>query len=130
MSRLGAVILAAALALMSVLAPAQAITLDNYRKWRAVNRPLKATGRSILEIHLGGVYSGLAWANRFNERSGGTPLFCPPKDLAPSGKLMRELVDSEIDTPSDKSVRAYTGTTSIEFLLLTAARRRWPCTGH
>ena len=123
-------VLAAAFALAFAVPMARAITIENYRKWSAVNRPLKASARSILEVRLEGVYAGLVLADRMNRKRGGSPLFCPPDTVVPSGKMVREMVDTEIDRPSDRSIKAYPADTAVELLVLTAARHRWPCTGR
>ncbi len=118
----------AAAALVAAAGAAHAITLENYQKYRADSRDVRATYKSLLEIRMEGVLQGLVMANRQIAAAGGKPLLCAPADLRIRGAEVLSMLDDELKAPSRDQGRPYPPTTNIEDVLVTVAERRWPCT--
>jgi hypothetical protein len=121
--------LAAALAACAVLgaAPAAAITLENYQKYRLDSRDMKATVKSLLELRIEGVLQGLIVANRRLVADGAKPLFCAPEKLQLRGSEVLRMLDDELTGGRTAEGKPYPGDTLIEDVVLVMARRRWPC---
>jgi uncharacterized protein YehS (DUF1456 family) len=123
---LRAALAAAALALAAAPA-ADAITLENYQKYRLDSRNVQATFKSLLEVRMEGVLHGLVMANRGVEQSGGRPLFCAPANLQMRGPDVLKMLDTELTTGVGADGKPYPGSTQIEDVLLALAQKRWPC---
>lgn len=117
----------AAAALVAASGAAHAITLENYQKYRADSRDVRATYKSLIEIRVEGVLQGLVLASRRIAAAGGKPLLCPPADLRIRGAEVLTMLDEELKTPSRDQGRPYPPTTNIEDVLVSVAERRWPC---
>jgi len=109
-------------------APAGAIKLENYQKYRLDSRNVQATFKSLIEIRMEGVLQGLLIANRAAVADGGKPLFCPPDKLEMRGADVVKLLDSELTAGTAADGKPYSGDTNIEDVMLKVAQKRWPCT--
>jgi hypothetical protein len=119
----------AALVLALVLAlpaPAAALTVGDYQKWRASNETVRATPRGLLEIRVYGIYQGLALAQRRQQAAGHAALFCPPA-APPEAKAVREILEQELQAPATPDRKPYPAATPIEDALLAALAKRYPC---
>jgi hypothetical protein len=116
---------AAALALGS--APAGAIKLENYQKYRLDSRSVQATFKSLIEVRIEGVLHGLFIANRAAVAAGGKPLFCPPANLQMRGAEAVKLLDTELTSGTGADGKPYPGDTNIEDVMLKVAQKQWPC---
>jgi len=122
--------LAAALAAAGFLlgvAPASAIKLENYQKYRLDSRSVQATFKSMIEVRIEGVLQGLLIANRATTASGGKRLFCPPDNVQMRGAEALKLLDDELTAGTGADGKPYPGDTNIEDVMLKVAQKRWPC---
>jgi hypothetical protein len=119
--------LVALVALVSTAAPAAAVTVGDYQKWRLIDRTWRVTPTGVLEIRLLGIFQGLSLANRLIERRGGRPLFCPTGTAELTGRTLREWVDDELESPSRRHGKPYPPKTAIEAVVLVVAMHRFPC---
>ena len=122
--------LAAALAAAGFLfgaAPAGAIKLENYQKYRLDSRSVQATYKSMIEVRIEGVLQGLLIANRAAVAAGAKPLFCPPENLQMRGPDVLKLLDSELTSGTGADGKPYPGDTNIEEVMLKVAQKQWPC---
>ena len=129
--RLGALRLGGALAAAALLfaaAPAGAIKLENYQKYRLDSRNVQATFKSLLEVRIEGVLQGLIIANRAAVAAGARPLFCAPENLQMRGPDALKLLDTELTTGTGADGKPYPAEINIEDVMLTVAQKRWPCT--
>ena len=122
--RLGAM---AAAALLLGAAPASAIKLENYQKYRLDTRNVQATFKSMIEVRIEGVLAGLLIASRAAETAGAKPLFCPPQNLQMRGPEVLKLLDDELTSGTGADGKPYPGDTNIEDVMLRVAQKRWPC---
>jgi hypothetical protein len=123
---LRATTLAAAASLLGA-APAGAIKLENYQKYRLDSRNVQATFKSMIEVRIEGVLQGLVIANRAAVAAGGKPLFCPPANVQMRGADAVKLLDSELTAGTDAAGKPYAGDTNIEDVMLKVAQKQWPC---
>ena len=123
--RLGAA--AAAVALLFGAAPASAIKLENYQKYRLDTRNVQATFKSMIEVRIEGVLTGLLIANRAAEAAGAKALFCPPQNLQMRGAEALKLLDDELTSGTGADGKPYPADTNIEDVMLRVAQKRWPC---
>jgi len=129
-SRFGAAAAAiAALALAAALgaAPAGAIKLENYQKYRLDSRNVQATYKSLLEIRMEGVLQDLIIANRAAVVAGAKALFCAPENAQLRGPDVLKLLDTELNAGTGADGKPYPGDTNIEDVMLKVAQKRWPC---
>ena len=124
--RHGAAIAAAAFALLAA-APAEAIKLENYQKYRLDSRNLQATFKSMIEVRIEGVLQGLLIANRAAVAAGAKPLFCAPANLEMRGPDALKLLDTELISGTGADGKPYPPETAIEDVMLKVAQKRWPC---
>jgi hypothetical protein len=117
----------AAAALLLGAAPARAIKLENYQKYRLDSRNVQATFKSLIEVRIEGVLQGLVIANRAAVAAGGKPLFCPPANLQMRGADAVKLLDTELTAGTGADGRPYPGDTNIEDVMLKVAQKQWPC---
>jgi hypothetical protein len=117
----------AAAALCLGTAPASAIKLENYQKYRLDTRNVQATFKSMIEVRIEGVLTGLLIANRAAEAAGTKPLFCPPQNLQMRGAEALKLLDDELTSGTGADGKPYPGDTNIEDVMLKVAQKRWPC---
>lgn len=110
-------------------APAGAMTVENYQKWRMDSRNLRITPEGILEIRLLGSFQGMVLSARETLRKGGTPHFCPPEDAEIGGRDLRGMLDEELKGPTTEDGRPHPGDASVDGVLMTLLARRWPCPG-
>jgi hypothetical protein len=115
-------------ALLAAAAPAGAIKLENYQKYRLDTRNVQATFKSLIEVRVEGVLQGLLIANRAMTAAGGKPLFCPPAALQMRGADALKLLDTELTAGTGADGKPYPGDTNIEDVMLKVAQKRWPCT--
>jgi hypothetical protein len=123
--RLGAP--AAAAALLFGAAPASAIKLENYQKYRLDTRNVQATFKSMIEVRIEGVLTGLLIANRAAEAAGAKVLFCPPQNVQMRGAEALKLLDDELTSGTGADGKPYPADTNIEDVMLKVAQKRWPC---
>lgn len=109
------------------IAPAGAIKLENYQKYRLDSRSVQATFKSMIEVRIEGVLQGLLIANRAAAASGGKPLFCPPDNVQMRGADALKLLDDELTSGTGADGKPYPGDTNIEDVMLKVAQKRWPC---
>ncbi len=121
-----AALVAAALALST--APAGAIKLENYQKYRLDSRNVQATFKSLIEVRIEGVLMGLIIANRAVVAAGARSLFCPPANLQMRGPDALRLLDTELTAGTGADGKPYSGDTNIEDVMLKVAQKQWPCT--
>jgi hypothetical protein len=124
--RHGAALAAAAFALLAA-APAGAIKLENYQKYRLDSRNVQATFKSMIEVRIEGVLQGLLIANRAAVAAGAQPLFCAPGNLEMRGPDALKLLDTELTAGTGADGKPYPPETVIEDVMLKVARKRWPC---
>ena len=124
--RLGTILAATALAF--VAAPASAIKLENYQKYRLDSRSVRATYQSMIEVRIEGVLIGLIIANRAAAAAGAKPLFCPPDKAEMRGAEAVKLLDNELTSGTGADGKPYPGDTNVEDVMLKVAQKRWPCT--
>lgn len=117
----------AAAALLLGAAPASAIKLENYQKYRLDMRSVQATFKSMIEVRIEGVLQGLLIANRAAQAAGGKPLFCPPANLQMRGADAVKLLDTELTSGTGADGKPYPGDTNIEDVMLKVAQKQWPC---
>lgn len=117
----------AAAALLLGAAPAGAIKLENYQKYRLDSRSVQATFKSMIEVRIEGVLQGLVIANRALVAAGAKPLFCPPANLQMRGGEAVKLLDSELTSGIGADGKPYPGDTNIEDVMLKVAQKQWPC---
>jgi hypothetical protein len=117
----------AAAALCLGTAPASAIKLENYQKYRLDTRNVQATFKSMIEVRIEGVLTGLLIANRAAEAAGTKPLFCPPQNLQMRGAEALKLLDDELTSGTGADGKPYPADTNIEDVMLRVAQKRWPC---
>lgn len=115
-------------ALAATAAPADAIKLENYQKYRLDSRNVQATFKSMIEVRMEGVLQGLLIANLATVAAGAKPLFCPPENLQLRGPEVLRLLDDELTAGVGADGKPYPGDTVIEDVMLKVARKRWPCT--
>ena len=120
--------LAALAVLLVAAAPAGAIKLENYQKYRLDSRNVQATFKSLIEIRMEGVLQGLLIANRAAVAEGAKPLFCPPEKVEMRGPDVLRLLDAELTAGTGSDGKPYAGDTNIEDVMLKVAQKRWPCT--
>ena len=118
---------AAASALALGAAPAGAIKLENYQKYRLDTRSVQATFKSMIEVRIEGVLQGLLIANRAATAAGGKPLFCPPTSVQMRGADALKLLDTELTSGTGTDGKPYPGETNIEDVMLRVAQKQWPC---
>ncbi len=116
----------AAAALLLGAAPAGAIKLENYQKYRLDSRNVQATFKSLIEVRIEGVLQGLLIANRA-AAAAGKPLFCPPANLQMRGADAVKLLDTELTSGTGADGKPYPGDTNIEDVMLKVAQKQWPC---
>jgi len=109
------------------IAPAGAIKLENYQKYRLDSRNVQATFKSLIEVRIEGVLQGLLIANRAAAAAGGKPLFCPPANLQMRGAEALKLLDTELTAGTGTDGKPYPGDTNIEDVMLKVAQKQWPC---
>lgn len=109
------------------IAPAGAIKLENYQKYRLDSRSVQATFKSMIEVRIEGVLQGLLIANRAASASGGKPLFCPPDNVQMRGAEALKILDDELTSGTGADGKPYPGDTNIEDVMLKVAQKRWPC---
>ncbi len=126
--RLGACAAALAASIGFGVAPASAITLENYQKYRLDSRSVQATFRSMIEVRIEGVLQGLIIANRAAGAAGAKPLFCPPENVQLRGPDALKLLDTELTAGTGADGKPYPADTNIEDVMLKVAQKRWPCT--
>lgn len=114
-------------ALAAAAAPAGAIKLENYQKYRLDSRNVQATFKSMIEVRMEGVLQGLLIANRAVAAAGGKPLFCAPENLQMRGPEVLRLLDNELTSGVGADGKPYPGETVIEDVMLKVAQKRWPC---
>ncbi|MCW5771828.1 MAG: hypothetical protein KIT16_09355 [Rhodospirillaceae bacterium] len=124
--RLHAAALVAATAMLAA-APAGAIKLENYEKYRLDARNMRATLKSLLEVRLEGVMLGLLIANRNVVAAGGKPLFCAPERTQMGGADVMKLLDEELTNGRTAEGKPYPNDANVEDIVLIVARKRWPC---
>lgn len=117
----------AAAALVLGAAPASAIKLENYQRYRLDTRNVQATFKSMIEVRIEGVLTGLLIANRAAEAAGAKRLFCPPQNLQMRGAEALKLLDDELTSGTGADGKPYPGDTNIEDVMLKVAQKRWPC---
>jgi hypothetical protein len=117
----------AAAALLLGVAPAGAIKLENYQKYRLDSRSVQATFKSMIEVRIEGVLQGLLIANRAAAAAGARPLFCPPANVQMRGADAVKLLDSELTAGTGADGKPYPGDTNIEDVMLKVAQKQWPC---
>jgi hypothetical protein len=117
----------AATALALGAAPAGAIKLENYQKYRLDSRNVQATFKSLIEVRIEGVLLGLVIANRATVAAGGRPLFCPPQTLQMRGAEAVKLLDTELTAGTGADGKPYPGDTNIEDVMLKVVQKQWPC---
>ena len=122
-----ATLAAAAAALALGAAPAGAIKLENYQKYRLDSRNVQATFKSLIEVRIEGVLQGLFIANRAAVAAGARPLFCPPANLQMRGADAVKLLDTELTSGTGAAGKPYPGDTNIEDVMLKVAQKQWPC---
>ncbi|MBL8665400.1 MAG: hypothetical protein JNM29_21380 [Candidatus Odyssella sp.] len=122
-----ATLAAAAAALALGAAPAGAIKLENYQKYRLDSRNVQATFKSLIEVRIEGVLQGLFIANRAAVAAGARPLFCPPANLQMRGADAVKLLDTELTSGTGADGKPYPGDTNIEDVMLKVAQKQWPC---
>lgn len=125
--RFAARLAVAALALAALAAPAAAIKLENYEKYKLDTRNMRATVKSLLEVRLEGVMLGLLIANRGIAAAGGKPLFCAPENAQMGGPEVMKLLDQELNSGRTADGKPYPSDANVESVVLTVARKRWPC---
>ncbi len=118
---------AAACACALGAAPAGAIKLENYQKYRLDARNVRATFKSLIEVRIEGVLQGLLIANRAAAAGGGKPLFCPPAVVQMRGPDVLKLLDNELTAGTGADGKPYSGDTEIEDVMLKVAQKQWPC---
>lgn len=119
--------LAALAALALGIAPAGAIKLENYQKYRLDSRSVQATYKSMIEVRIEGVLQGLVIANRAAVAAGARPLFCPPENLQMRGPDVLKLLDTELTSGTGADGKPYANDINIEDVMLKVAQKRWPC---
>ena len=117
----------AAAGLLLGIVPAGAIKLENYQKYRLDSRSVQATFKSMIEVRIEGVLTGLLIANRAAESAGAKPLFCPPQNLQMRGAEALKLLDDELTSGTGTDGKPYPADTNIEDVMLRVAQKRWPC---
>jgi hypothetical protein len=117
----------AAAALLVGAAPASAIKLENYQKYRLDSRSVQATFKSMIEVRIEGVLTGLLIANRAAQAAGGKPLFCPPANLQMRGADAVKLLDAELTSGTGADGKPYPADINIEDVMLKVAQKQWPC---
>jgi hypothetical protein len=118
---------AALVAALAVAAPASAIKISNYEKYRLDARVLRATLKSLLEVRLEGVMQGLLIANDAAAAAGGRKLFCPPGAVQMRGAEVMKLLDEELTDGRTAAGKPYPVDMNVEDVVMIVARKRWPC---
>jgi len=124
---------AAALSLLAVSlasAPAQAVTVEAYQKWRLSGKTIRATPTGLISIHLGGVLQGLMLANSRLQAAGLPLLFCVSPKAPPAGMsntALRKLIDKELKTTSRPLAAPWPPKSAVAAVILHALRNEWPC---
>lgn len=108
-------------------APAAAVTVGDYQKWRLIDRTWRTTPTAVLEVRLLGMFQGLLLANTVIQRRGNNPLFCFTTETAVTGSTLRKWVDDEIKAPSIGGGKPYEPETAIEAVVLVVAAKNFPC---
>jgi len=124
--RLAGGLIAAAIVLL-LPAAATAITIENYEKWRASNKTLMATPKTLLGVRLLGIFQGLQVGNRALRDRKQPPLFCVPAGAQVTGADIAKLVDQELKAPTTRNGQPYNPKLEISVVVAVAAARRWPC---
>jgi hypothetical protein len=108
-------------------APASAIKLENYQKYRLDSRSVNATFKSMIEVRMEGVLQGIILASRAIKAAGGQPQVCAPDTLQMRGPEVVKMLDDEINNGRTAAGQPYGNEAMIEDVLFAAARKRWPC---
>jgi hypothetical protein len=111
---------------LALPAPAAALTVADYQKWRLSNETVRATPRGLIEVRVYGIYQGLALAQRRQLAAGHAALFCPPA-APPEAKAVREFLEEELHSPSTVDRKPWPAETPVEDALLAALAKRYPC---
>ncbi len=125
--RVSALYGAAAAAALLAVAPASAIKLENYQKYRLDSRNVQATFKSMIEVRMEGVLQGIVIASRAIKAAGGQPPVCVPETLQLRGAEVLKLLDDELNNGRAADGKPYGNDTVIEDVLFTLAQKRWPC---
>jgi hypothetical protein len=96
------------------------ITVKDYRQ------QMSLADRRMLEIHMAGLGTGIAWANAQAERFK-TPLYCPPGKLAIQTENYIDIINRKIKESSER-IPASHDHTPIVMLLLDGLMKTFPCT--
>jgi hypothetical protein len=117
----------ALLAAAFAAAPAGAITLENYQKYRVDTRSVNATYKSLLEVRMEGLVHGLVLASKEIQAAGGRPFVCPPADARIRGVELVKMLDDELKAPSRDGGKPYAASTQVEEVLVALVRKNWAC---
>ena len=126
-SRCLALIGAALGAALLAAAPASAIKIENYQKYRLDARSVQATFKSMIEVRMEGVLQGFLVASRAIKAAGGQPSICAPDSLQMRGPDVVKMLEDEINNGRTADGQPYGNEALIEDVLFAAARKRWPC---
>ncbi len=119
---------AAIASVIALAAPAGAVTVADYQKWRHATRTLSATPTGLIEVRLGGILRGLMLANRRLDRAGGPVLFCPAAaGGGMAGAGLRKRLDAELKAPSRTGGAPWPPDTGIATVVLHILQRLWRC---
>lgn len=75
--------------------------------------------------YLVGIGRGIFWANTSLKTNNQKPLFCMPDNLALDKEIILTLIDKEIRSPS--SVSYWKDDTPVEFIMVIAFQKKFPC---
>ena len=125
--RISALVGAALGAAVLAAAPASAIKIENYQKYRLDSRSVQATFKSMIEVRMEGELQGFLVASRAIKAAGGQPSICAPDNLQMRGPDVVKMLDDEINNGRTANGQPYGNEALIEDVLFAAARKRWPC---
>jgi len=112
------------------------VTVKEYRKILSDKATRPLTRFQLLAQHIGGVFEGFEWVNAYLRARRLAPVFCRPRGVKVTRKLLLVILESELRRPSvGKSVvrrrprrrLRYGAAAPIEGILLAGLRARWPC---
>ena len=74
-------------------------------------------------MYVGGVGSGISWANSLIEIKGQTPIYCPPDKLSLNAQNYASIIDKTLEND-----RSLSREMSLAMVLLLGYQRTFPCT--